>query len=140
MYAIVNDHPTLPNVRHVANLQDELGIASAFVDSVTWGGPGRPLPVKLRRRMSNYRERQHLQWLTHIHIRQFSVVRVRCTIALNIPLSGVTGMYVGAAYLGGYFFTLEYGGTRTDMSAIYGGGQFRDHLAAEIRAAGGQVY
>ena len=41
-------------------------------------------------------------------------------LILNIPLSGVTAMYVGAAYLGGYFVTLEYGGTRTDMSAIYG--------------------
>jgi hypothetical protein len=32
------------HVPHVANLQDEFGIAPAFVDSVTWGVPGRPLP------------------------------------------------------------------------------------------------
>jgi hypothetical protein len=61
-------------------------------------------------------------------------------LILNIPLSGITAMYVGSAYLGGHYFTIDYGGTRTDMCAIYGGGPFRDRLAAEIRALGGHVY
>ncbi len=59
---------------------------------------------------------------------------------LNIPIPQITAMYIGSAYLGGYFFTLEYGATRTDMSAIYGGRAFREQLSDEVRAAGGQVY
>jgi hypothetical protein len=61
-------------------------------------------------------------------------------VILNIPLNQVSAMYNGSAYLGAYYFTLEYGGTRTDMSTIYGGPAFRDQLAAEVRAGGGAVY
>jgi hypothetical protein len=59
---------------------------------------------------------------------------------LNIPIKQISAMYIGNTFLGGYFFTLDYGGTRTDMCAIYGGRAFRDQLATEIRAAGGSVY
>jgi heptaprenylglyceryl phosphate synthase len=61
-------------------------------------------------------------------------------LILNIPLNQVTAMYTGATYLGGCFFTLEYGGTRTDMCAIYGGSSFRDNLGSQIQAAGGIIY
>jgi hypothetical protein len=60
-------------------------------------------------------------------------------LILDIPLASVTGLYRGASYLGGYYFTLRQGETSIDMSAIYGGKAFLDQLEREIRKAGGQT-
>jgi hypothetical protein len=62
-------------------------------------------------------------------------------IILNIPITQISTMYLAKPRWGlDYEFTLEHGGTKTDMVAIYGGRAFRDQLAADVRAAGGSVY